>query len=239
MLDKIYDAAKSNTSAVVDEGLRQYMLKVYNYMTGGLVATALAAYIVANTSMIYWFFNESGKMSGLGWLVLFSPLIIIFGFNWVLQRGTFRQVQATFWAFAILMGMSLAPIVLAYTGASLARVFLITAATFGAMSIYGYTTKKDLTSMGSFLYMGLIGIIIASIVNIFLQSSGLYYAISYIGVAIFVGLTAYDTQKIREIYSHSDNTDIASRKAISGALELYLDFINLFMMLLRLLGDRK
>lgn len=226
----------------VDEGLRQYMLKIYNYMTGGLCLTALAAYIVANTSLIRLFFNitpQGATMSGLGWLFLFAPLIMVFAFGWVLQKGTLQQVQAMFWGFSAVMGISLTPILMAYTGASVTRVFLITAAMFGGMSLYGYTTKKDLSAMGSFLIMGVWGLIIASLINIFFQSPGLSYAVSIIGVLIFTGLTAYDTQAVRRIYYSADSEDTMSRKAIVGALNLYMDFINMFIYLLRLMGDRR
>lgn len=226
----------------VDEGLRQYMLKVYNYMAGGLCLTALAAYLVANTSLIRLFFNVTPQgisMSGLGWLFLFAPLLMVFAFGWVLQRGTLQQVRAMFWGFSAVMGISLTPVLMAYTQASVARVFLITAAMFGGMSLYGYTTKKDLSAMGSFLIMGVWGLVIASIINIFFQSPGLSYAVSIVGVLVFTGLTAYDTQAIRQIYYGSDNEDTIARKAIAGALNLYMDFINMFLYLLRLMGDRR
>lgn len=224
----------------IDDGLRTYLISVYNHMAGALGITALAAFLVANTSLITLMFNmQTGGMSVLGWLFLLSPLIVIFGFNWVLARGTLGQVRGVFWLYSVLMGFSLAPIFLVYTQASMVRVFLITAAMFGAMSIYGTVTKRDLTSMGSFLIMGLWGIIIASLVNIFMQSSALYYVLSIISVIVFTGLTAYDTQKIRQTYMSADNQDSMTRKVMIGALELYLDFINLFWALLRLMGERK
>ena len=233
---------KTYTSAVeragVDEGLRSFMLKVYNYMAGGLVLTALSAYATVNTPLFNLFFNQSG-LTGFGWLVFLAPLLLVFVFNSVVRRGTIGQVQAVFWGFSALMGASLAPVMLMYTASSMTRVFLITAGTFGAMSIYGYTTKRDLTGVGSFMIMGLWGVIIASIVNIFLKSPAMYYVLSYISVAIFVGLTAYDTQKIRSVYMASDVEDTMTRKAVAGALELYLDFINLFLSLLRILGNRR
>ena len=243
MENRVYEQA-AGTSAVVDEGLREYMLKVYNYMAGGLCVTALVAYLIANTSLLTLFFNISpdGRvlgMSALGWISLIAPLIIVFAFGWVLNRGTLAQVQGVFWLYSALMGASLTPIFLVYTSASLPRIFLITAAMFGALSLYGYTTKRNLAGMGSFMMMGLFGVIIAMIVNIFLKSPGLYYALSILSVIIFTGLTAWDTQKIRSMYLAQDDGDIASRKAIAGALELYLDFINLFMTLLRLFGDRR
>ena len=234
---------RNYTSAVekadIDQGLKDYFIGVYNHMAGGLTVTALCAFVVANTSLINLMFNPQGGMSALGWLFLLAPLFIVFGFGWVVSRGTLSQVRGVFIAYSALMGVSLAPIFLVYTGASMARVFLITAGTFGAMSLYGYTTKRDLTSIGSFLRMGLWGLIIAMIVNIFMQSSAFDYALSMLAVVIFVGLTAYDTQKIREIYMSYDNSDIRGRKVIVGALSLYLDFINLFMALLRLMGDRR
>ena len=237
---------KSYTSAVVkntvDIGLRSYMIKVYNYMTGGLCLTALTVYLLINTGMMRMFFNitENGVgLSLLGWVAVIAPLIMVFMFNSAVQRGSTAKVQTIFWLFSAVMGASITPIMLMYTGASVFRVFLITAATFGAMSLYGYTTKKDLTSMGSFMIMGLWGVIIASIVNIFLQSSTIYWVMSYISVAIFVGLTAYDTQKIRSYYRMGGNEDALTRMAISGALSLYMDFINLFLNLLRIMGDRK
>ena len=229
-----------NNSQVIDEGLRNYMLKIYNYMAGGLSATALSAYlIVTNKALWSLFFTPTG-LSALGWIALFAPLILIFAFGSVLNRGTIGQVQAMFWGFSALMGVSLAPIFLIYTGASIARVFLITAAAFGGLSLYGYTTKKDLSGWGSFLIMGVIGLIIASIVNIFLKSTGLDYALSYLTVFIFSGLVAYDTQTLRSAYyANGYNEDLVARGAIAGALSLYLDFINLFRALLSIMGDRR
>ena len=239
----MFETTKTQAQTIVDEGLKDYMLKVYNFMAGGLAVTALAAFLCLNTPLIRIFFsvNAAGQvsMSALGWLILFAPLIMVFAFSWVLSRGTPQQVQMVFWGFSAVMGLSLTPTLLAYTGASVARIFLITAAMFGSMSIYGYTTKKDLTSMGSFMIMGVWGIVIASIVNIFLASPGLSYAISVLAVIAFTALTAYDTQKIRQIYMSYDDGDTLTRKAIAGALELYLDFINMFLALLRLFGDRR
>lgn len=239
MQNEIYSQTKS---AAVDAGLRSYMQKVYNFMAGGLCVTALAAWIVANTSLINLFFNVSPQgvaLSGFGWLAFIAPLIMVFAFNWVVNSGTAKQVQLLFWSYAALMGISLTPIFLLYTQSSLVRVFLITAGAFGALSLYGYTTKRDLTGMGSFLYMGLFGLIIATLVNLFLKSSGLDWALSIIGVGIFSGLTAFDAQRIRVIYNSTDNDETITKKALSGALSLYLDFINLFLYLLRFLGDRR
>ena len=220
--------------AVVDEGLRQYMLRVYNYMASGLALTGIVAYGVAATPPLI----EAIYGTPLMWVVMFSPLIAVFFMGARIHKMSAAAAQATFWVFSVLMGLSLAHIFLIYTGASIARVFFITASLFGAMSLYGYTTKRDLTGWGSFLFMGLIGIIIAMVVNIFLASSALDFAISVIGVLVFVGLTAYDTQNIKEMYVASDSTAIATKKSIMGALRLYLDFINLFIMLLHLFGRR-
>lgn len=228
----------------VDDGLRQYMIKVFNYMGLGLVVTTLAAYVTLYTPVITWMFSvdeaaQTISLSALGWIITLAPLAMIFGFNAVLDKGSMAAAQAMFWAFSVVMGMSLADVGLLYTGDSIVRVFLITAATFGGMSLLGYTTKTDLTKIGSFFYMGLWGIIVASIVNIFMQSTALYYAISYIAVLIFTVLTAYDVQVIKNMYQASDSEDSMSRKAISGAMNLYLDFINLFLYLMRIMGDRR
>lgn len=233
--------ASYSNAQIIDEGLRNFMLKIYNYMAGGLSATALVAWFVASSpAILRLFFMPTGGYSALGWLALFAPLILVFAFGWVLNRGSIKQVQAMFWGYSALMGISLAPIFLVYTGTSIARVFLITAATFGGLSLYGYTTKKDLSGWGSFLVMGVIGLIIASIVNIFLKSTGLSYALSYLTVFIFAGLTAYDTQTLKSMYfASSYHEEAAARGAIAGALSLYLDFINMFMALLRLMGDRR
>jgi FtsH-binding integral membrane protein len=221
-------------TADIDVGLRQYMLRVYNYMTGGLAVTGIIAYVVGtNPTLLNAIYGTP-----LAWVVMFAPLVLVMVFSFRLQKMSVGAAQAVFWAFAALMGLSISYIFAVYTGVSIARVFFITAGTFAATSLYGYTTKRDLTGMGSFLFMGLIGIVIASIVNIFLASSALTFAISVIGVLVFTGLTAYDTQKIKSIYSELDVAAVASKKAIMGALNLYLDFINLFLMLLRLFGNR-
>ena len=247
-------AARAGTGAAIDEGLRSYMLKVYNYMGIGLVVTGLVAWFASAAAITTDPAQavgalENGQLvtqwgallytSPLMWVVALSPLAIVLVLSFGINRLSVPAAQAIFWGFSALMGLSLSSIFLVYTDASIAKVFFITAATFGAMSLYGYTTKRDLTSIGNFLIMGLIGLIIASIVNIFMQSSMLEFAISIIGVLIFVGLTAYDTQKIKESYSASFGADVLAKGAIMGALNLYLDFINLFMMLLRLFGNRE
>ena len=247
ILGRAKDAAQQ-TTAVTDEGLRAYMLKVYNYMATGILMTGIIALITFKMSVVT---DSSGSivgltqvgnaiyMSGLKWLVMLAPLGIVFYMSFGINKMSAAKAQTTFWIFAALMGASLSSIFLIYTGASITRVFFITAGTFGAMSIYGYTTKRDLTKLGSFLMMGLIGIIIASLVNIFLKSSMMYFVISIIGVLVFVGLTAYDTQKIKNMYLVSDSGEMMGKKAVMGALTLYLDFINLFIMLLRLFGQRR
>ena len=231
-------------AADIDVGLRQYMLGIYNYMASGLALTGIIAYISANTPAIIDLLYTAGPGGALqppvlGWIALLSPLAFLLALTFGIQRMKASTVQAVFWGFSAVMGLSLAHIFLAYTGTSIARVFFITAGTFAGMSLYGYTTKRDLTAMGSFLFMGLIGIIIASVVNMFLQSSAMHFIISVRGVLIFVGLTAYDTQKIKSMYLESDGSEVAAKKAIMGAVTLYLDFINLFLMLLRLFGERR
>jgi uncharacterized protein len=235
-------AARAGTAAVIDEGLRSYMLKVYNYMGIGLVVTGLVAWFsnqaaVSNGQLTGW--GELLYTSPLMWVVALAPLGFVLVLSFGINKLSVGAAQATFWAFAAIMGLSLSSIFMVYTDASIAKVFFITAATFGAMSLYGYTTKRDLSGIGNFLIMGLIGLIIAMIVNIFLQSTALEFAISAIGVLIFVGLTAYDTQKIKESYNVSFGADVLAKGAIMGALSLYLDFINLFLMLLRLFGNRE
>lgn len=240
MQNNIY--SQTSASTVVDEGLRSYMLKVYNFMAGGLCLTALSAWLVLNTPLVNIFFTNTPQgltLSGLGWLALIAPIVLVFAFNWVVNSGTSTQVKLLFWSYAALNGIGFAPVFLLYTQSSLVRVFLITAGAFGALSLYGYTTKRDLSGMGSFLIMGLWGLIIATLVNLFLKSSGLDWALSIIGVGIFSGLTAYDSQIIRSIYVPGDIDDNIAKKALIGALKLYLDFINLFLYLLRFLGDRK
>jgi hypothetical protein len=195
----------------------------------------LVAFFVATTPAI----AEPIFTTPLKWVVMLAPLGFVFFLSARIQSMSTGAAQATFWAFAAVMGLSLASIFLVFTGASIARVFFITAGTFGAMSLYGYTTKRDLTNWGSFLFMGLIGIIIASLVNIFIASSALQFAVSVIGVIVFVGLTAYDTQQIKQMYYEGDGADVMTKKTIMGALRLYLDFINLFIMLLQLFGQSR
>ena len=240
-------ATAQQSTVVMDEGLRTYMLKVYNYMATGILLTGiislisfkLAADIDPSGAIAFTSFGNTILFSGWKWVVMLAPLGIVFYMSFGIKNMSASKAQTVFWIFAALMGLSLSWVLLVYTGKSVARVFFITSATFGAMSLYGYTTKRDLTKLGSFLMMGLIGIIIASVVNIFMKSPMMYFVISILGVLIFVGLTAYDTQKIKNMYSASDTGELMGKKAVMGALTLYLDFINLFIMLLRLFGQRR
>jgi uncharacterized protein len=218
----------------IDVGLRQYMLRVYNYMAGGLAITGLVAYFAATSGLYQAIFGTA-----IYWVVIFAPLALVLFLSFRIQSMSLGTAQATYWVYAALVGLSLSGLFVVYTGASIARVFFITAATFLSMSLYGYTTKRDLAKFGSFLFMGLIGVVIASVVNLFLHSAGLQFAISIIGVLVFTGLTAWDTQSIKEMYWEGDGTAVAGKKAIMGALRLYLDFINLFMILMQFMGQRR
>lgn len=218
-----------------DEGLRQHMLRVYNYMGLGLVVTGLVAFIVGTTPSLYVpIFN-----SPLKWVVMLAPLAFVFFFTFRIQTMSASTAQMTFWAFCAVMGLSLASVFLVFTGASIARTFFIAATMFGATSLYGYVTKRDLSKFGSFLMMGLIGVVIASIVNIFLGSSALQFAISVIGIVVFVGLTAWDTQNIKEQYAENYDQESQQKLAVFGALSLYLNFVNIFQLLLSLTGQRE
>lgn len=244
---------RAQSGAMIDEGLRSYMVKVYNLMALALVITGVAAFGFASLAVTSdpaaaVTTLPNGKMltelgyaiyaSPLRWAVMLAPLALVFFLSFRVHKMSVSAAQSTFWVYAALVGLSISSIFLRYTEASIVQTFFITAASFGALSLYGYTTKKDLSAMGSFLIMGLFGLIIASIVNIFLKSDGLGFAVSAIGVLIFAGLTAYDTQKIKEMYFEGDDVLVAGRKAIMGALTLYLDFLNLFMFLLQFLGNR-
>ena len=240
-------------AAVVDEGLRAYMLRIYNYMVLGLAITGLAAlgiYMLSVTNdpaLVVQKFRNIGLtsigytlfFSPVKWVVILAPLALVFFLSFRIQHMRPAAAQLTFWIYAALVGVSLGSIFLIYTHTSIVRVFFITAASFGALSLWGYTTQRDLTGMGSFLIMGLFGIIIASLVNIFLASTMMQFIISVVGVLVFAGLTAYDTQRLKSeyIYGAMDG-DVMERSAIMGALSLYLDFLNLFTMLLQLMGTR-
>ena len=246
ILNKIKEATKE--TVVMDEGLRAHMLKVYNYMASGVLLTGIIALITfylgaeTNSAGAVVDFKPLGKavfFSPLKWVIMLAPLGFVFYLSAKINKMSISAAQVTFWIFSGIMGLSLASLFIEFTHSSIARVFFITSGTFAAMSLYGYTTKRDLTKLGGFLFMGLIGIIIASIVNIFIGSSALQFAISVIGVLIFVGLTAYDTQTIKNMYYAGDSESTGSKKALMGALRLYLDFINLFILLLQLFGQRR
>ena len=234
----------ARTSAAVDAGLRSYMLGVYNYMAAGVALTGIAAYLTymmaigADGQLTP--FGQALYNSPLKWVVMLAPLGFVFFLSFRIEQMSVSTAQMTFWAFAAVMGVSLSSIFLVFTGQSITQIFFVTAATFGALSLWGYTTKRDISGWGSFLFMGLVGIVIASVVNLFLQSSGLQFAVSVIGVLVFAGLTAYDTQRIKDgYYMVAGSAELAAKTAIMGALSLYLDFINMFMMLLNLFGQRE
>ena len=246
---RTYAPAPAATDAVLDAGLRAHMLRIYNWMTSGLVLTGIVAYAIANTQLVSLFWRQVVTARGgvsvqptmLGYAAIFAPLAFVLVMSFGINKLSRPAAQALFWAFAAAMGASLSNIFLIYTGGSIARVFFITAATFGAMSIYGYTTKADLGRFGSFLMMGLIGIIIASVVNMFIGSTAMQFAISVIGVLVFVGLTAWDTQRIKNDYvqfAYALGPDEAAKRSIMDSLALYLNFINLFTLLLSLFGNR-
>ncbi|MGC4024372.1 MAG: Bax inhibitor-1/YccA family protein [Mesorhizobium sp.] len=244
----------ARTDAAIDQGLRSYMLKVYNLMAVAMVITGVAAFAIimmatTNDPSAAAATLPNGKMltqfgvtvftSPLRWVLMLAPLGLVFFLGFRIDRMSVSAAQTTFWVYAALVGASLSTIFLVFTSQSITQTFFVTAAAFGALSLYGYTTRRDLTAMGSFLIMGVFGLIIAMLVNIFLQSSALQFAISAIGVLVFSGLTAYDTQKIKEMYFEGDDVLVAGRKAIMGALTLYLDFINLFTFLLHFMGNRE
>ena len=235
--------------AAYDEGLRLYMRRVYNWMASGLLLTGIVAYGIANTSAIGLFYHQVATSTGvriaptaLGSISIFAPLAFVMVLSFGVNRLSLPAVQGMFWAFCVAMGASLTNIFLIYAGGSIARVFFISAAMFAGMSIYGYTTRANLAGMGSFLIMGLWGIVLASLVNVFIGSAGLQFAVSIIGVLVFTGLTAYDTQRIKvgyTQYAYAEGADGAARRSVYDALSLYLNFINLFMLLLQLTGNRR
>ena len=217
-----------------DAGLRAHMLKIYNYMASGVMLTGIVALLTANSGLAAQF--ASGPMM---WLVALSPLAIVFAMSFGANRFSQGTLQAMFWGFALLMGLSMSTIFLRFTGESIAATFFATAGAFAGLSLFGYTTKKNLQGFGTFLVMGLIGLLIAMVINIFLQSSALMIAISFIGVLIFAGLTAYDTQRLKAEYQYLRGTEFAGKAVILGALTLYLDFINMFQFLLQFMGNRE
>jgi len=223
--------------AARDAGLRAHMLKVYNLMASGVLLTGIVALLFANSGMAAQVFTSGGLLK---WLIILSPLAIVFGMSFGQNRMSTGTMQMLFWAFATLMGLSMSTIFLVYTGTSIAQTFFAVTAAFMGLSLYGYTTKKDLSGFGTFLVMGVIGLLVAMLLNAFIfQSSTMAMAISAIGVLIFAGLTAYDTQKIKSIYFHVAGSDMAGKAAIMGALTLYLDFINMFQFLLSFMGSRE
>lgn len=234
--DQVVQRTSAKDRANINEGLRTYMLGVYNYMAMGVALTGVVAYLAASSEALMQAIYGNSMLS---LAVAFAPLGFVLFLSFRINHMKASTAQILFWIYSGMMGLSLSFIFLVYTQMSISRVFFITSGTFAAMSLYGYTTKKDLTGMGSFLFMGLIGIIIASIVNMFMASSALDFAISVIGVLIFTGLTAYDTQQIKHEYYYGGSSEEMKKRSIMGALRLYLDFINLFLMLLRLFGDRK
>lgn len=239
--------SRGATQADIDEGLRAHMLRVYNYMMLGLGLTGAMAFAVNSIPALSQFFytlqptqyGMAYQLTILGWIVAIAPLAMVFFLSFRIHKMSFATAQTTFWIYAAMVGLSLAPLFAVYTGSSIARVFFITAGAFGALSLYGYTTKRDLSAMGKFLFIGLVGLIIAMVVNIFLASSAMHFAISVIGVLIFAGLTAYDTQQIKQMYLASDDGETAGKKAVMGALRLYLDFLNMFLFMLQLFGSRE
>ncbi|HEY8213157.1 MAG TPA: Bax inhibitor-1/YccA family protein [Methylocystis sp.] len=238
----------ARSGAVVDEGLRSYMLGVYNYMAAGVALTGVTAYVISAMAiesrvggqLVLTSLGQALYLSPLKWVVMLAPLAFVLYLSVRVNQMSVGAAQIAFWLFAAVMGVSLSSIFLVFTGQSITQVFFVTAAAFAALSVYGYTTKTDLGPWGSFLFMGVIGIVIAALVNLFLQSSALQFAISAIGVVVFAGLTAYDTQRIKETYFEvRGNAELAAKSAIMGALSLYLDFINMFTSLLSLFGSRE
>jgi FtsH-binding integral membrane protein len=238
----------ATTADTLDAGLRAHMLRVYNYMVGALALTGGVAYGVANTpALLNLFYHQVVTANGvgiaptiLGYVVMFAPLALVFFLSFRIMHMSQAAAQATFWGYAALVGASLASILIVYTGASVAMTFFVTAATFGTMSLWGYTTKRDLTGMGHFLMMGMIGVFIAMIANMFFKSPMIDFVVSVLGVVIFTGLTAWDTQKIKNTYYQiGGDTAVAGKAAIMGALSLYLDFLNIFLFLLRFMGNRR
>ena len=226
--------------AVFDAGLRKYMLSVYNYMASGVLLTGIVALLVANNVANGGFFLQVLAGGGLmRWVVMLAPLAFVMVLSFGINRLSTAAAQGLFWAFAAVMGVSMASIFLVFTGESVAKMFFITSGAFAALSLWGYTTKKDLSGIGTFLIMGLFGLIIASLVNIFLQSGPMQFVISIVGVLVFAGLTAYDTQKIKSMYFHVAGTDFVGKSVVMGALSLYLDFVNMFTFLLQLFGNRE
>jgi FtsH-binding integral membrane protein len=228
--------AAAQTQVAFDAGLRSYMLKVYNYMASGVLLTGIVAMLFASSGLAQEIMGGGGPMK---WVIILSPLAIVFAMSYGQNKFSTMTLQAMFWGFATLMGLSMSTIFLVYTGASIAQTFFATSAAFLGLSLYGYTTKKDLSAWGSFLIMGVVGLLVAMVINIFLQSSMMHLVISAIGVLIFAGLTAYDTQRIKSMYAYVAGTDMVGKVVIMSALSLYLDFINMFQFMLAFMGSRE
>ena len=228
-------AGVGTDSVAFDAGLRSYMLSVYNYMTSGVLLTGIVALLFANSGYAAAILGGPGILK---YVIMFAPLAFVMVLSFGITRLSTGTAQLLFWAFAVVMGLSMASIFLVFTGASIATTFFATAAAFAGLSLYGYTTKKDLSAFGTFLIMGVVGLLVAMIINIFVQSSALQLAISFIGVLLFAGLTAYDTQRIKSLYYHVAGTDMMGKTVIMGALSLYLDFVNMFTFLLNFMGSR-
>jgi len=220
--------------AARDAGLRSYMLSVYNYMASGVLLTGIVALLFAGSG-----YAAQVMATPLSWLIILSPLAIVFAMSFGVNRMKTSTLQALFWTFAVLMGLSMSTVFLVYTGTSVAQTFFAVSAAFLGLSLFGYTTKRDLSGMGTFLIMGVVGLLVAMLINLFLQSSTMALAISAIGVLLFAGLTAYDTQRIKSMYAYVQGTDMVGKTVIMGALTLYLDFINMFQFLLSFMGDRR
>ncbi|KAB7648521.1 Bax inhibitor-1/YccA family protein [Polymorphobacter fuscus] len=235
----------AGAEAGYDEGLRSYMISIYNYMASGVLLTGVVALLVAtNPALLATFFAQNAETGRwgptiLGWVAMLSPLALILVMNFGINKLSEGQLKACFWGFAGLMGVSMSVIFLQYTGASIAQTFFVTAAGYGALSLYGYTTKRDLSAFGKFLIMGLIGILLAMLANFFFQSSALQLGINILGVLIFAGLTAYDTQRLKNMYFELQGSSFIGKAAVMGALTMYLNFINLFQFLLAFMGDRR
>ena len=218
-----------------DAGLRRYMLSVYNYMASGVLLTGIVAMLFASSGYAYQILAGPGILK---YVIMFAPLAFVMIMSFGMNRLSTVAMQGMFWAYAVTMGLSLSSILLVYTGTSVSQTFFATAAAFAGLSLWGYTTKKDLSGFGTFLIMGVVGLLVASLINLFLRSSAMDMVISFIGVLLFAGLTAYDTQKIKSIYAHVAGTDMMGKSVVMGALNLYLDFINMFLFLLRFMGNR-
>ena len=225
---------RAEGAVVFDQGLRKHMLSVYNYMMSGVLLTGIVALVFANSGLA-----QQVLATPLRWLIILAPLAFVMVLSFGINRISTGTAQALFWAFAVVMGLSMSSIFLVYTGTSIATTFFATAAAFAGLSLYGYTTKRDLSAFGTFLIMGVVGLLVAMLINLFVQSTALQLAISFIGVLLFAGLTAYDTQKIKSMYAYVAGTDFAGKAVIMGALTLYLDFINMFTFLLQFLGNRE